>query len=256
MTSQNGSVVGFLVETPTGYRFTQRSSVEIAAACRPAPSPPASSRLPPPTARDRLAEHGCAAIQVDRLFLAGRRANRPMVFARRQDERAPLPEFAIRMARHRLDSADATGERLVRHGLRTLIKRERPGMLELLGFAVAVLDLDGPNSPLRSHRSAGSAGSPLRRAAQLVPGRGSRSTACGPPQGRRSPDREDIQTHHPHSRTGRADRSDTRANGAGSGSRSPCSDSTSTCREPMRPPRTASEAACCAPCKACPRADT
>lgn len=54
------------------------------------------------------------------------------------------PEVVVDTARRWLDSPDATTERLVRHGLRTLIKRGHRGALELLGFAPAVLDVVGP----------------------------------------------------------------------------------------------------------------
>jgi 3-methyladenine DNA glycosylase AlkC len=54
------------------------------------------------------------------------------------------PEVVVATARRWLDSPDATTERLVRHGLRTLVKRGHPGALELLGFAPATLEVDGP----------------------------------------------------------------------------------------------------------------
>ncbi|MGC5566953.1 DNA alkylation repair protein [Streptomyces sp. FR-108] len=54
------------------------------------------------------------------------------------------PEIAVDTARRWLNNPEATSERLVRHGLRTLVKRGHPGALELLGFAPAVLDVDGP----------------------------------------------------------------------------------------------------------------
>ncbi|MEU8865691.1 hypothetical protein [Streptomyces umbrinus] len=42
------------------------------------------------------------------------------------------------------DAQAATTGRLVRHGLRTLVKCGRPGALELLGLAPATLETDGP----------------------------------------------------------------------------------------------------------------
>ncbi|GAA2334847.1 DNA alkylation repair protein [Streptomyces kunmingensis] len=54
------------------------------------------------------------------------------------------PEIVLDTARRWLDRPDTTTERLVRHGLRTLVKRGHPGALELLGFAPAVLEIDGP----------------------------------------------------------------------------------------------------------------
>ncbi|MEV0933121.1 hypothetical protein ACIBMX_39905 [Streptomyces phaeochromogenes] len=46
-------------------------------------------------------------------------------------------------ARWWLDAQAPTTGRLVRHGLRTLVKRGRPGALVLLGFAPATLETDG-----------------------------------------------------------------------------------------------------------------
>ncbi|MGJ6966718.1 DNA alkylation repair protein [Streptosporangium sp. G11] len=54
------------------------------------------------------------------------------------------PEIVLGAARRWLDRPGATTERLVRHGLRTLVKRGHPGALELLGFAPAALEVDGP----------------------------------------------------------------------------------------------------------------
>ncbi|MGW5868662.1 DNA alkylation repair protein [Streptomyces sp. NPDC055239] len=55
------------------------------------------------------------------------------------------PEVVLDTARRWLEHPDATTERLVRHGLRTLVKRGDPGALELLGFAPAALEVDGPH---------------------------------------------------------------------------------------------------------------
>ncbi|MGW2550859.1 DNA alkylation repair protein [Streptomyces sp. NPDC001635] len=53
-------------------------------------------------------------------------------------------DLVVAMARGWLaDPAPTTG-RLVRHGLRTLVKRGHPGALELLGFAPATLEIGGP----------------------------------------------------------------------------------------------------------------
>ncbi|MFF2189394.1 DNA alkylation repair protein [Streptomyces sp. NPDC058155] len=54
------------------------------------------------------------------------------------------PDVVVHAVRRWLDDPDGNTERLVRHGLRTLVKRGHPGALELLGFAPAVLDVDGP----------------------------------------------------------------------------------------------------------------
>ncbi|WP_327379783.1 DNA alkylation repair protein [Streptomyces sp. NBC_01212] len=55
------------------------------------------------------------------------------------------PEVVVDTARRWLNHPAATTERLVRHGLRTLVKRGHPGALELLGFAPAALEVDGPH---------------------------------------------------------------------------------------------------------------
>ncbi|MFD6285726.1 DNA alkylation repair protein [Streptomyces sp. NPDC060205] len=54
------------------------------------------------------------------------------------------PEAVVDTARRWLESPDAPTERLVRHGLRTLVKRGHPGALELLGFPPATLEVEGP----------------------------------------------------------------------------------------------------------------
>lgn len=53
-------------------------------------------------------------------------------------------DLAVATARRWLDTPAPTTGRLVRHGLRTLVKRGHPGALELLGFAPATLEIDGP----------------------------------------------------------------------------------------------------------------
>ncbi|WP_413105705.1 DNA alkylation repair protein [Streptomyces sp. Inha503] len=60
------------------------------------------------------------------------------------------PDVVIGTARRWLDDPDAATERLVRHGLRTLVKRGHPGALELLGFAPAILEVDGPHLELKT----------------------------------------------------------------------------------------------------------
>ncbi|MFJ8593367.1 DNA alkylation repair protein [Streptomyces sp. NPDC093598] len=55
------------------------------------------------------------------------------------------PDLVVTTARRWLNDPDAATERLVRHGLRTLVKRGHPEALELLGFAPAALRVDGPH---------------------------------------------------------------------------------------------------------------
>ncbi|MFB8106856.1 DNA alkylation repair protein [Streptomyces sp. NPDC056007] len=54
------------------------------------------------------------------------------------------PDTAVDAARRWLADPAPTTERLVRHGLRTLVKRGHRGSLELLGFPAAALDVQGP----------------------------------------------------------------------------------------------------------------
>jgi 3-methyladenine DNA glycosylase AlkC len=55
------------------------------------------------------------------------------------------PGVVVDTARRWLADPGTGTERLVRHGLRTLIKRGHPAALELLGFAAATLQIDGPH---------------------------------------------------------------------------------------------------------------
>ncbi|MDN3026073.1 DNA alkylation repair protein [Streptomyces sp. S.PB5] len=55
------------------------------------------------------------------------------------------PDLVVDTARRWLDASDAATERLVRHGLRTLVKRGHPKALDLLGFAPATVEVDGPH---------------------------------------------------------------------------------------------------------------
>ncbi|HEX7308962.1 DNA alkylation repair protein [Lentzea sp.] len=55
------------------------------------------------------------------------------------------PRIVAVTARRWLAAPDANTERLVRHGLRTLVKRGDPEALGLLGFAPAEVEVDGPH---------------------------------------------------------------------------------------------------------------
>ena len=67
------------------------------------------------------------------------------------------PDLVIDTAATWLADPDAHTDRLVRHGLRTLIKQGHAGALGVLGFTAAAVDVDGPPSqrerdPLRRKR--------------------------------------------------------------------------------------------------------
>ncbi|MET0930221.1 MAG: DNA alkylation repair protein [Aeromicrobium sp.] len=53
-------------------------------------------------------------------------------------------DLAVATARQWLDHPDDSTSRLVRHAMRTLIKRGHPGALEIMGFRSALLDVTGP----------------------------------------------------------------------------------------------------------------
>ncbi|MER5913993.1 DNA alkylation repair protein [Streptomyces sp. NPDC001982] len=53
-------------------------------------------------------------------------------------------DLVVATVRRWLDAPAPTTGRLVRHGLRTLVKRGHPGALDVLGFAPATLEIDGP----------------------------------------------------------------------------------------------------------------
>ncbi|MFC9118910.1 DNA alkylation repair protein [Streptomyces sp. NPDC057067] len=91
-----------------------------------------------------LARPGVTVPIVDALYRDESEYVRRSVANHLNDLSRDHPEVVVDTARRWLDSPDATTERLVRHGLRTLIKRGHLGALELLGFGAAVLDLDGP----------------------------------------------------------------------------------------------------------------
>lgn len=55
------------------------------------------------------------------------------------------PDLVVETAQRWLDTPEPTTPALVRHGLRTLLKKGHPGGLALLGFAPASVDVDGPH---------------------------------------------------------------------------------------------------------------
>jgi 3-methyladenine DNA glycosylase AlkC len=55
------------------------------------------------------------------------------------------PDLVVGTARRWLDDPEPTTPAVVRHGLRTLIKRGNPEALAVLGFAPASVDVDGPH---------------------------------------------------------------------------------------------------------------
>ncbi|MFJ9034553.1 DNA alkylation repair protein [Streptomyces sp. NPDC102274] len=91
-----------------------------------------------------LARPGVTVPVLDALYRDESEYVRRSVASHLNDLSRDHPEIVVGTARRWLDSPNTTTQRLVRHGLRTLVKRGDPGALELLGFPPAVLDVDGP----------------------------------------------------------------------------------------------------------------
>ncbi|MFJ5998913.1 DNA alkylation repair protein [Streptomyces sp. NPDC092370] len=101
---------------------------------------PWSVRVP-----DILARPGTTVPILDALYRDESDAVRRSVANHLNDLSRDHPDLVITTARRWLDDPDAATERLVRRGLRTLVKRGHPEALELLGFAPAALEVDGPH---------------------------------------------------------------------------------------------------------------
>ncbi|MFS8198391.1 DNA alkylation repair protein [Streptomyces sp. CWNU-52B] len=93
---------------------------------------------------DIMARPGATVPVLDALYRDESEYVRRSVANHLNDLSRDHPELVVDTARRWLDRPGDTTERLVRHGLRTLIKRGHPGALELLGFAPAVLEVEGP----------------------------------------------------------------------------------------------------------------
>jgi 3-methyladenine DNA glycosylase AlkC len=101
---------------------------------------PWSARVP-----DIMARPGATVPLLDALYRDESEYVRRSVANHLNDLSRDHPDLVIGTARRWLDDPGAATERLVRHGLRTLVKRGHPAALELLGFAPAVLEVDGPH---------------------------------------------------------------------------------------------------------------
>ncbi|MEU2284606.1 DNA alkylation repair protein [Streptomyces sp. NPDC013178] len=101
---------------------------------------PWSVRVP-----DIMARPGATVPLLDALYRDESAYVRRSVANHLNDLSRDHPDLVIDTARRWLDDPDAATERLVRHGLRTLVKRGHPGALELLGFAPATVKVDGPH---------------------------------------------------------------------------------------------------------------
>jgi 3-methyladenine DNA glycosylase AlkC len=112
---------------------------------------PWSVRVP-----DLMARPGATVPILDALYRDESEYVRRSVANHLNDLSRDHPDVVIGTARRWLNDPDAATERLVRHGLRTLVKRGHPGALELLGFAPAALEVDGPHLDQNTVRFGGS----------------------------------------------------------------------------------------------------
>ncbi|GGR77222.1 hypothetical protein GCM10010269_15600 [Streptomyces humidus] len=103
------------------------------------PRLPRSARVP-----ELIARPGVTVPVLDALHRDGSEYVRRSVADHLDDLSRDHADLAVATARRWLgDPAPATG-RMVRHGLRTLVRRGHPGALGLLGFAPVTLEVDGP----------------------------------------------------------------------------------------------------------------
>ncbi|WP_433796864.1 hypothetical protein [Actinoplanes sp. CA-252034] len=101
---------------------------------------PWSSRVP-----QILARPGATVPVLDALYRDDSEYVRRSVANHLNDLSRDHPGLVVDTARRWLAEPGPATERLVRHGLRTLIKSGHPGALELLGFTAATLEVDGPH---------------------------------------------------------------------------------------------------------------
>lgn len=91
-----------------------------------------------------LARPGITVPVLDALYRDDAEYVRRSVANHLNDLSRDAPEVVTATAARWMAAPDANTERLVRHGLRTLVKRGHAGALELLGFAPAEVEIDGP----------------------------------------------------------------------------------------------------------------
>ncbi|WP_448808805.1 DNA alkylation repair protein [Agromyces bauzanensis] len=91
-----------------------------------------------------LARPGVTVPVLDALYRDDAEYVRRSVANHLNDLSRDAPDVVTATAGRWLAAPDANTSRLVRHGLRTLVKRGHPGALELLGFAPAEVEIDGP----------------------------------------------------------------------------------------------------------------
>lgn len=93
---------------------------------------------------DLLARPGATASILDALYRDDSEYVRRSVANHLNDLSRDSPELVVATARRWLDAPTPTTPALVRHALRTLVKRGDPQALTLLGFAPAAVEVDGP----------------------------------------------------------------------------------------------------------------
>lgn len=92
-----------------------------------------------------LARPGITVPLLDALYRDESEYVRRSVANHLNDLSRDLPELVVETAARWMEQPAGSTPRVVRHGLRTLVKRGHPGALELLGFAPVTVDIDGPH---------------------------------------------------------------------------------------------------------------
>ncbi|MCU1645241.1 MAG: alkylation repair protein [Nocardia sp.] len=122
-------------------RWTTSDDIEVRRLASEGTRPylPWSTRVP-----EIIARRGITVPILDALYLDDSEYVRRSVANHLNDLSRDEPDLVVAAARRWLDAPGADTARLVRHALRTLVKSGHPGALELLGFAHAAVEIDGP----------------------------------------------------------------------------------------------------------------
>ncbi|MEU3986636.1 DNA alkylation repair protein [Streptomyces sp. NPDC026672] len=127
------------LEIATGWTGSPEADVRRLASEGTRPYLPWSIRVP-----ELIAREGATVPVLDALRHDDSEYVRRSVANHLNDLSRDHPDLVVATARRWLADPAPTTERLVRHGLRTLVKRGHPGALDVLGFAPATLEIRGP----------------------------------------------------------------------------------------------------------------
>lgn len=122
-----------------GWTLSPDADVRRLASEGTRPYLPWSTRVP-----DLIARPGVTVPVLDALYGDESEYVRRSVANHLNDLSRDHADLVVATARRWSEAPAPTTGALVRHGLRTLVKRGHPGALELLGFAPATVEVDGP----------------------------------------------------------------------------------------------------------------